>query len=133
MSAAGRASCRAEVPADGGTSDTEVAVAHLGPRTHQRPTKPTCRMRSRKRVQQGCREPQRAWQRPARASKGASYTSVPSSHSYCSPQDRPIDELRDEMLGQGLITLFRKPAGLEHGGPVSQITIFSGFGWWFLL
>lgn len=61
------------------------------------------------------------------------YKVLPSSHSYCSPQDRPIDELRDEMLGQGLVTLFRKPAGLEHGGPVSQITIFSGFGWWFLL
>ena len=80
MSAAGRAPCRAEVPADGGTSDTEVAVAHLGPRTHQRPTKPTCRMRSRKRVQRGCREPQRAFD--------ASYTSEQRPRAHRDPAAR---------------------------------------------
>jgi len=88
LCAAGRAPRLTEVLADAGTSDTEVAVAHLGPRTHQRPAKPTCRMRSRKRVQRGCREPQRARQRPTWASKGASYTSEQRPRAHRDPAAR---------------------------------------------
>lgn len=86
MRAAGRAPRRTKVPAE--LADTEVAVAHLGPGTHQRPTKPTCRMRSRKWVQRGSREPQRAWQGPAWASKGASDTSEQRPRAHCDPAAR---------------------------------------------
>ena len=42
---------------------------------------------------------------------------------------RPLAEsqankLRNELLGQGIATLFRKPADGEDGGLVSQRTIF---------
>ena len=34
---------------------------------------------------------------------------------------------RDELLGQGIVTLFGKPADKEDGGLVSQRTILPGF------
>ena len=37
-------------------------------------------------------------------------------------------ESRDDMLGQGIVTLLRKPADQEDGGLVSQWTILPGFG-----
>ena len=37
---------------------------------------------------------------------------------------RQASKLRDELLGQGIATLFRKPADREDGGLVSQRTIF---------
>lgn len=88
-------------------ADTEVSVAHLGPRTHQRPTKPTCGMQSRKRVQRGCREPQRAWQRPAWASKGASYTSEQRPRAHRDPAARAAaaGTLPTQLEGAGLCSL----------------------------
>ena len=39
-----------------------------------------------------------------------------------------VNKSRDKLLGQGAVTLFRKPADQEHGGLVSQSTVFPGFG-----
>ena len=43
------------------------------------------------------------------------------------------NKLRDELLGQGIATLFRKPADREDGGLVSQRTVFSELEFRFLL
>ena len=40
---------------------------------------------------------------------------------------------RDDLLGQGIKALFRKPADWEDGGPVSQRTIFPELDFRFLL
>lgn len=45
-----------------------------------------------------------------------------STSLYCSPHNRPTS--REELLGQGLVTLFGKPVDQEDGGLVSQWTIF---------
>ena len=38
------------------------------------------------------------------------------------------NKLRDQLLGQGIMTLFRKPADREGGRLVCQRTILLGFG-----
>ena len=38
---------------------------------------------------------------------------------------RQADKSRDKLLGQGIVTLFGKPADQENGGSESQKTIIS--------
>ena len=56
---------------------------------------------------------------------------LPRPSSYCSPHDRPIN--RDNLLGQGIVTLFGKSADLEDDGLVSQRTILPGLEFGLLL
>ena len=41
---------------------------------------------------------------------------------------RQASKSRDKLLGQGIVTLFGKPADQENGGPESQNTIVSELG-----
>ena len=53
------------------------------------------------------------------SSEGFELRLSPSPSLHCLPRDR----LRDELSGQGIATLFRKPADREDGGLMSQRTI----------
>ena len=56
-----------------------------------------------------------------------SFLVLPSPSSYCLLHGRP-KKSREEVLGQGIATLFRKPADREGGGLMSQRTILPRFG-----